>query len=117
MRKQSPAEETRIAQQIVSALPNGSVARVCSDDAESLRFAVSGDGLKLRSIVLDRESLRRLNADPARDIKVEYLQRDLATSAGRRAEFRYPRHSRIVRRPSKAARLRAATLAVAALAR
>ncbi len=117
MRKPKPAAETEVAREIVSALPNGSVARVCCDDGEALRFAVSGGGLKLRSIVLDRESLRRLNADPARDVKIEYLQRDLATSAGRRAEFRYPRHSRIVRRTSKAGRLRAATLAVAALAR
>ena len=116
MRKPTPAEVTRIAQEIVSVLPEGSVARVCADDAEALRFVVSGDGLKLRSVVLDRESLRRLTADPARSIKIEYLQRDLASSAGRRAEFRYPRHSRVVRRTAKTSRL-AATLAVAALAR
>jgi len=117
MRQSKPAEETRIAQQIVSVLPEGSTARLCSDEGEAVRFVVNGDGLKLRSIVLDRESLRRLNIDPARDIKIEYLQRDLAMSAGRRAEFRYPRHSRFVRRTSKASRLRAASLAVAALAR
>lgn len=112
-----PAEENRIAQEIVSVLPEGSAARVCSDEHDAVRFVVNAEGLKLRSIVLDRESLRRLVADPAREVKIEYLQRDLRTSAGRRAEFRYPRHSRIVRRTSKAGRLRAASLAVAALAR
>jgi hypothetical protein len=117
MRKHPPAEETEIARQIVSVLPTGSAARLCCDDAEAVRFVVTGDGLKLRSIVLNRESLRRLTSDPARDIKIEYLQRDLAGSAGRRAEFRYPRHSRIVRRTSKSSRLRAASLAVAALGR
>ena len=117
MRVPKPLEETQIAQEIVSVLPKGTTARVCSDDGDALRFVVSVDGLKLRSIVLDRESLRRLAADPARAIKIEYLQRDLTTNAGRRAEFRYPRHSRIVRRTSKSSRLRAATLAVAALAR
>ncbi|HSP34454.1 MAG TPA: hypothetical protein VLU46_09070 [Thermoanaerobaculia bacterium] len=117
MRKPTPAEDTRIAHEIVSVLPEGSTARVLSDDGEAVRFIVNADGLKLRSVVLDRESLRRLHCDPARDVKIEYLQRDLATSAGRRAEFRYPRHSRIVRRTPKAARLRAVSLAVAALAR
>lgn len=116
MRKHKPAEETRIAHEIVSVLPSGTTARVCSDD-ESVRFIVNGDGLKLRSIVLNRESLRRLSIDPARDVKIEYLQRDLAGSAGRRSEFRYPRLSHLVRGTSKASRLRAASLAVAALAR
>ena len=117
MRKPTPAEITRLAQEIVSVLPQGSTARVCADEGEALRFVVNGDGLKLRSIVLDRESLQRLTSDPARDVKIEYLQRDLATSAGRRAEFRYPRHSRVVRRASSKPGRLAATLAVAALAR
>lgn len=116
MRKPKPAEETRIAHEIVSVLPSGSTVRVCCDDGEAVRFIVNGDGLKLRSIVLNRASLRRLSSDPARDVKIEYLQRDLLMSAGRRAEFRYPRLSFVVRKP-KASRLRAASLAVAALAR
>lgn len=117
MRKPNPTDETRIAQQIVSVLPSGSIARLCCDDAETVRFAVRGDGLKLRSIVLNRESLRRLATDPARDVKIEYLQRDLASTAARRTEFRYPRLSRTAPKPSSAGRLRAVTLAVAALAR
>src|SRR5947208_10018419 len=65
-------DETRIAEEIVGVLPEGSVVRVCSDDRESLRFAVRDAALKLRSIVLRRSSLRRLFTDPARAIKVEY---------------------------------------------
>ena len=91
-------DETRIAEQIVSVLPAG-VARACSAERDSIRYAVRDDGMKLRTIVLRRESLRRLIDDPARDIKIEYLQRDLLTSAERRAEFRYPRHEHpVVRR-------------------
>ena len=84
-------EETRIAEEIVSALPAGSVVRACSDDRDSIRFTISNSGLKLHSVVFDREALRRLQSDPLRVVKIEYLQRDLAGSSTRRREFRYPR--------------------------
>jgi hypothetical protein len=87
-------DELTVAEAIISVLPAGSVARVCSDDRESVRFAVRADGMKLRSIVLRRESLQRLQTDAAAAVKIEYLQRDLLRSAGRRAEFRYPRSIR-----------------------
>ena len=84
-------DELTVAETIVSVLPEGSVARVCSDDREIIRFAVRADGLKLRSVVLRRESLQRLQGDVTAAIKIEYLQRDLLRSAGRRSEFQYPR--------------------------
>ena len=71
---------------------DGGVARACSAARDSIRYAVRGEGMKLRTIVLRRASLRRLLEDPARDVKIEYLQRDLLASAERRTEFRYPRH-------------------------
>ena len=108
-------DELKIANEIISVLPAGSVARTCSDDRDSLRFSISGGGLKLRNIVLDRESLRRLQSDPARAVKIEYLQRDLLRSAIRRAEFRYPRISRMFKKSNRLSRLRAAALAVAAI--
>ena len=97
-------DETKLAQAIISVLPAGSVVRFCSDDSESMRFAVQAPQLKLRSIVFSRTSLRRLLADAARSVKVEYLQRDLAASAARRAEFRYPRLNRIVETVRRARR-------------
>jgi hypothetical protein len=90
------ADETRIAEEIVSVLPAGSVARQLCDDRDSLRYVVQSATLKLRTIVFNRRSLNRLAGDPARAIKLEYLQRDLLRSAIRRAEFRYPRVNRIV---------------------
>jgi hypothetical protein len=90
------ADETRIAEEIVSILPAGSVARLLCDDRDSIRYAVQSSNLKLRTIVFNRRSLHRLAGDPARAIKIEYLQRDILRSAIRRAEFRYPRVSRIV---------------------
>lgn len=83
-------DETRIAERIVSVLPAG-VARALSWDRETIRYSVRAVGLKLRTIVLSRESLRRLIDDPVREVKIEYLQRDLMQSAGSRSEFQYPR--------------------------
>jgi hypothetical protein len=83
-------DETRIAEEIVGVLPSG-IARECSAERDAIRYAVRADGMKLRTIVLSRRSLRRLIEDPARAVKIEYLQRDLLNAAGQRSEFRYPR--------------------------
>ena len=111
--------ETTLAQQIVAVLPAGSVVRVLCEDPEMIRFAVQSSDLKLRSVVFSRASLRRLQTDPARDIKVEYLQRDLLRSAIRRAEFRYPRLSELVSsvRARRSRRIGPLALGVAAFSR
>lgn len=88
--------EMNVAEEIVSALPEGTVARVCSDDRDTIRYAVRSRDLKLREIVLRRSSLRRLIEDPALAVKIEYLQRDLVRTASRRASFEYPRPNRIL---------------------
>lgn len=85
-------DENRIAEEIVGVLPAG-VARACSPERHTIRYSVRAAGMKLETIVFSRASLRRLIDDPAREIKIEYLKRDLLQSAGRRAEFRYPRLS------------------------
>jgi hypothetical protein len=99
-------DELTVAETIVGVLPEGSVARVCSDDRESIRFAVRAEGLKLRSVVLRRDSLQKLQSDSTSAIKIEYLQRDLLRSAGRRTEFQYPR-------PVRRAATRADKIAIA----
>jgi hypothetical protein len=83
-------DESRLAEEIVSILPAG-VARQCSPEKNTIRYTLRADGLKLRTIVFSRSSLRRLIEDPARAVKVEYLQRDLLDSATKKKEFRYPR--------------------------
>jgi hypothetical protein len=87
-------DETRIAEEIVGVLGAG-VARACSAERDSVRYAVRAEGMKLQSIVLSRRSLRRLLNDPAREVKIEYLKRDLLQSVDARREFRYPRLSRL----------------------
>jgi hypothetical protein len=115
MSRQTSFDETRIAQRILSVLPDGAVTRLVTSDGETIRFAVTDPTLKLRTVVFSRRSLQQLACDGAADIKIEYLQRDILRSAGRRAEFRYPRENRIVtairgRRVRKFARLAVATL-------
>jgi hypothetical protein len=83
-------DETRMAEEIVNVLPSG-VAREFSAERDAIRYAVRADGMRLRTIVLSRASLRRLMDDPARAVKVEYLRRDLLDAAAHRSEFRYPR--------------------------
>ncbi len=87
-------EETRLAEEIVGVLPQA-MARVCSDDRESIRFVVRAAGLRLRLVTLSRAALRRLVTDPLRRVKIEYLQRDLIRTAPKRDEFVYPRRNRI----------------------
>jgi hypothetical protein len=83
-------DENRMAGEIVSVLPAG-VVRECSPEKQTIRYSLRAAGLKLRTIVFSRKSLRKLIQDPLRAVKVEYLQRDLLQSATRRSEFRYPR--------------------------
>lgn len=89
-------DEARIAEEIVSVLPAG-IARACSPDRDSIRYTVRSEGMKLRTIVLQRASLQKLAEDADRAVKVEYLQRDLLSSAAKRVEFRYPRLSHFLK--------------------
>jgi hypothetical protein len=94
------AQDLKVAEEILSVLPEGSVMRVCSDDRETLRYAVRAAGFKLRHVTLSRSSLRRLADDPQSNVKIDYLRRDLVRSAKRRDAFQYPRQ---IKRASKAA--------------
>ena len=85
-------DETKLAEEIVGVM-GSEVVRVCSDDRESLRFSIRSAALKLRSIVLNRASLRRLLLDPLGEVKIAYLKRDLRRAAQQRAEYVFPRKS------------------------
>ena len=87
------SSEQEIAREVLSALPTGAARLVCDDD-ESLRYSVNAPGLKLKSVVFRKESLRALQSDPAREVKLEYLARDIVRSARRRADYSYPHATR-----------------------
>jgi hypothetical protein len=83
----------KLADEIIGVL-DPAVVRACSEDRDAIRYAVRGKSLKLRTILLRRDALRRLLTDPARSVKVEYLKRDLLRAAFHRTEFRYPHLTR-----------------------
>ncbi len=81
---------TEIARQIVGVIPTA--VELQSEDQRTIRYRVKrGFGWRLATVILAKASLRKLAADPHRDVKIEYLRRDLMNSAERRKEFRYPR--------------------------
>jgi hypothetical protein len=88
------SSEQELAQAVLSGLPVGAARLVC-DDGESLQYTVNAPALKLTSVVFRKESLRALQNDPAREVKLEYLARDIARSARRRADYIYPRTTRV----------------------
>src|SRR5437763_16688442 len=89
-----PIDEQKLAEEIVG-LMGQEVVRVCSDDRESLRCAIRSAAMKLRTIVLNRASLRRLLLDPLGEVKIAYLKRDLRRAALQRSEYVFPRKSAI----------------------
>lgn len=86
-------DEAKLADEIVGVL-DPAVVRACSEVRDAIRYAVRGKSLKLRSILLRRDALRRLLTDPAGAVKIEYLKRDLLRAAMHRTEFRYPHLTR-----------------------
>ena len=52
-------DEARLAEEIVGVLPAESVVRICSEDRDSVRFAIRAESLKIRSVILSRASLSR----------------------------------------------------------
>lgn len=82
----------RLAREIVAVIPEEFLV-LEGDDAEEIRFRVRGSkgSWKVRTIVFGRESLERLDRDPLRSVKVEYLQRELLRVAPRRQLWGYPR--------------------------
>jgi hypothetical protein len=84
------SREAAVAEKIVSVL-GFTALRAYSEWGDAIRYTVRGSGLKLRSIILSRESLNRLLRDPKRAVKVEYLRRELLRRAVHAVEYRYPR--------------------------
>jgi hypothetical protein len=93
MRKYSESAD-RLAEKIVGVLSTFAMRVECTMDPSDIRYAVRSRSLKLRSIVLNRASLRRLLTATNGLVKIEYLKRDLLRTAVQRAEYRYPRRGR-----------------------
>lgn len=82
--------DTAVAEEIVSVLRFPALRFRSIADA-AISYRVRDTSLKLRWVVLDRDSLRRLLLDRDRAVKIEYLKRDLLRSARLFRVYRYPR--------------------------
>ncbi len=81
----------RLAQEIVSEMPAGSINRI-EEYPDRIQFRTgSGHPYRIERIVIGRESLEKLQTDPQRDVKIEYLKRELGRSVSTRRTWAYPR--------------------------
>jgi len=82
---------TDVARLILGVIPTQ--VEVQSEDGDVIRYRVRrGFGWKLAFIVFSKASLLKLARDPKRDVKIEYLRRDIVNTATQRREYRYPRN-------------------------
>lgn len=83
---------SRIAREIISVIPNELISRFEEfPDRLQFRIAQNHDGWQVQRVILARESLEKLDGDPSRDVKIEYLKRELANAARTRRVWTYPR--------------------------
>ncbi len=85
-------DEARLAADIVSVLDPAAL-RACPSERDVIRYAVRGKSIKLRTIIFDRDALRRLLQSGDGAVKIDYLKRDLRRALTQRIEYRYPRPS------------------------
>jgi len=100
--RETTAENTQEARElvltIVRVLPHSAGARVAQDDAEVIAIELPDrKGERLRRALFSRAAVGELLADASREVKVEYLQREISQAArSRRHEYRYPRHFEVL---------------------
>ena len=87
--------EATLAEELVRSLPDMPAAELVGDDSQTVRFRVRQAGWKLATIVFSKRALRKLLNDPIREVKVEYLRRDILRSALRRVSYSYPRRGAV----------------------
>ena len=84
--------ERELVLAIVRVLPHAAGARVAQEDGEVIAIELPDHkGAMLRLAVFSKAAVGDLLDDESRDVKVEYLQRDIRRAARSRREFRYPR--------------------------
>lgn len=84
------ATETTLEMELAETLLQPLLDQSWTEDAETIRFRIRKPGWKLSSIIFSKRALRKLVSDPHREVKLEYLRRDIARQAGSRREYRYP---------------------------
>jgi hypothetical protein len=86
--EQTTMEMTLAAELVDGLAPDSSETRVESD---RILVRLRKHGWKLTHLIFSKESLRRLAEDRHREIKMEYLEREIEQMAGLRRTYAYPR--------------------------
>lgn len=86
--EQTTMELTLAAELVDGLAPDSSETRVESD---RILVRLRKDGWKLTNLIFSKESLRRLAEDRHREIKMEYLEREIEQMAELRRTYAYPR--------------------------
>lgn len=84
------ATETTLEMEVAEAVLEPLPQQTWTEDAETIRFRIRKPGWKLSSVIFSKRALRKLLSDPNREVKLEYLRRDIARLARSRREYRYP---------------------------
>lgn len=81
--------EWALAKELVEGLGPETVET--GEDRDHILVRIRKRGWRLTKLIFSKASLRRLASDQQRDVKIEYLERDIARLAPRRATYAYPR--------------------------
>jgi hypothetical protein len=83
--------EIELASLLLRSVGRAAEGAILTEDDATVQFRLPNrPGRKLATVVFGKESLRKLLADPAADVKLEYLKRDLQRAAMERRVFRFP---------------------------
>lgn len=85
-----PSGERLMMRRFADALSPATIL-VRRQTSEHIELSVQKAGWKLSTIVIGREAASRLREDPAGEIKLDYLVRDLQQSGVTRERWFYPR--------------------------
>lgn len=85
-------ETHELVDELLRGFPSDA-ALIATEDDETIAYSLMNAprDWKLRRIVFVKDSLRKLAHDADRDVKIDYIRRDLFRAATRRRQYVYPR--------------------------
>lgn len=86
----SRSRDIALAREVLSEFSDDSIILEEVDEA-LVRFRLdAGTNQKLEHVIFARPCLQKLAGDPVKDVKIEYLRRDIERSAAHRHTYAYP---------------------------
>ncbi len=86
----SRSHDIALAREVLSEFSDDSIILEEIDEA-LVRFRLdAGENQTLEHVIFARPCLQKLAGDPVKDVKIEYLRRDIERSAAHRQTYAYP---------------------------